>query len=358
MIRVVVADDSDTVRALLVAILRSDPGITVVGEARTGAEAVELAVRLAPDVITMDIQMPQMDGFEATSEIMSRAPTRILIVSSRASASEVNLSLEATRAGALVVLSKPESPRSSRFARQRSQLLAMIHAMAEIKVVRRWSATPPRGMVPVRQATVGGGGALPVVPARRATIRVVAIAASAGGPAALLDLLAALPATFPVPILVVQHIARGFVDGLAHWLDAGTKLDVVVARQDTFAQAGTVYVAPDDRHLGLRQNLQLVLSADPPFGSFRPAATYMFQSVAATQGSQAVGVILTGMGNDGVAGLKVFHTAGGYVIAQDESTSMIYGMPMEAARAGVTDAILPLGEIAPFLEKLVAGLTA
>lgn len=346
MIRVLVVDDSDTVRALLVSILKSDPGVTVVGEARNGAEAVELARRLAPDVVTMDVQMPVMDGLQATSEIMARAPTRILIVSSRASATEVNLSLEATRAGALVVLSKPESPRSPRFARQRAQLLSMTHAMAQVKVVRRWSATPPSGIPQSPRLTPSAAG--------RGAVRVVAIAASAGGPAALLDLLAALAATFPVPILVVQHIARGFADGLAHWLNGGTALDVRVARDDVVAQPGTVYVAPDDRHLGLQPNLQLVLSTAPPVGSFRPSATYMFESVAGAMGPSAAGVILTGMGNDGVAGLKVFHAAGGYVIAQDETTSVIYGMPMEAARAGVADAILPLPEIAPFLENLVA----
>ncbi len=346
MIRVLVVEDSDTVRALLVAILQSDPGITVVGEARTGAEAVELAVRLAPDVITMDVQMPQMDGLEATSAIMARAPTRIVVVSSRASATEIDLSLEATRAGALVVLSKPESPRSPRFESQRAQLLAMVHAMAGIKVVRRWSPTPPSG---VRQPRPTSGPA-----PHRAGIRLVAIAASAGGPAALLDLLAALPATFPVSILVVQHIARGFVDGLAHWLDAGTALNVRVASHDTVARPGEVYIAPEDRHLGIRPDMRLVVSSEPPVGSFRPAATHLFHSVAAAHGAQAVGVILTGMGNDGVAGLKTFHAAGGYVIAQDESTSVIYGMPMEALRAGVTDAVLPLRGIAPFLEDLVA----
>lgn len=346
MIRVLVVDDSDTVRALLVGILRSDPGITVIGEAHTGAEAVELAARLGPDVITMDVQMPVMDGLQATSEIMARAPTRILIVSSRASASEVNLSLEATRAGALVVLSKPESPRSPRFAAQRGQLLSMIHAMAQIKVVRRWNATPPRGFMQARPTAVS--------PPHRGGIRVVAIAASAGGPAALLDVLSALPGTFPVPILIVQHIARGFVEGLAHWLNAGTPLDVRLAQHDAVAQPGNVYVAPDDRHLGITSDMRLVISSAPPVGSFRPAATHLFQSVAAALGAHAAGVILTGMGNDGVAGLKTFHAAGGYVIAQDESTSVIYGMPMEAARAGVTDAVLPLGEIAPFLEELVA----
>ena len=345
MIRVLVAEDSPTARRLLVEMLTSDPGITVIGEARNGLEAVEMAERLRPDLITMDVHMPELDGLEATMRIVGTIPTPIIIVSSQANAGEVALSLEATRAGALMVLPKPESPLSPRFQEQQEQLVSMVKAMSDVKVVRRWGAsTPARG-----HRALGGR-----VPRSTERPRVVAIGASTGGPAALRDVLSALPATFSVPILVVQHISRGFVEGLANWLGANTRLSVRVATASDVAKPGVVYVAPDDHHLGIRDDARIVLSTAPAVGSFRPSASYLFESASAAFGGRMVAVILTGMGDDGVTGLRSVHAAGGLVVAQDEATSIVWGMPREAARAGVVHAVLPLTEIAPRLIEAVS----
>jgi two-component system chemotaxis response regulator CheB len=344
VIRVLVAEDSPTARRLLVEMLTSDPGITVIGEAHNGVEAVEMAERLRPDLITMDVQMPELDGLEATMRIVGKVPTPIIIVSSQANASEVELSLEATRAGALMVLPKPDGPLSPRFREQQEQLVAMVKAMSDVKVVRRWGAsTPARG-----HRAIG-------TPPLRSTERprILAIGASTGGPAALRDLLNALPANFGVPVLVVQHISKGFVNGLANWLGANTKLLVRVASSTDIARPGVVYLAPDDAHLGIKDDGRLQLSNAPPVGSFRPSATHLFQSVAAAYGGRSIAVILTGMGDDGVAGLRAVHAAGGLVIAQDETTSVVYGMPREAVRAGLVSAVLPLPEIAPHLLEVV-----
>ena len=348
IIRVVVAEDSPTARMLIVAMLESDPDITVVGQARTGAEAVTMVEQLAPDLVTMDVQMPELDGLEATKRIMNRSPRPIIIVSSQAREREVALSLEAMRAGALLVLAKPEGAQSAAFEGDRRQLVSMVKAMAQVKVVRRWGARESSDGAP--QLT------LPQTTRSAGLVRLVAIAASTGGPAALRDILSALPAQFPVPILVVQHIAKGFVAGLAQWLNASSHLSVKVAEDGEVARRGSVYVAAEDQHLGVTavgKELRIALSRGDPIGSFRPSATAMFQSVASL-GKGVLAVILTGMGDDGVAGLRAVRASGGHVLAQDEASSVIYGMPREAIRAGVADAVVPLLEMPRRMVEAVA----
>src|SRR5574341_718724 len=344
MIRVLVAEGSLTVRELLAAILESDPEIRVVGQAKNGVEAVELARKLRPHLITMDVHMPLMDGFEATKEIMVQAPTPIIIVSSSSSGPDVELSLNALRAGALMLVAKPDDPQSPQFNGRQSQFVAMVKAMADVKVVRRWVRQPVPVMRPHRPPA-----AVPSQPTR-----VVTVAASTGEPAALQLILQALPRDFPVPVLVVQHIARGFVTGLVEWLNASCDLRVKVAEADEALRERTVFLAPDDQHLGIGRNGRIELSDAPPIAGFRPSATYLFESAARAWGPRAVGVVLTGMGNDGIAGLAALKAAGGAVIAQDEASSVVYGMPREAVAAGVVDVVVSVEEVASQLRELAA----
>lgn len=347
MIRVLVAEDSVTVRELLVEILTGDPEIQVVGEAKNGLEAVELAVRLKPDLITMDVHMPELDGLDATKEIMVRAPTPIVVVSSSHNARDVELSLSAMRAGALIVLPKPDDPGSEQFAGRQGTLLAMVKAMSSVKVVRRWlpRASAPRPTPPPRLA-----------PSSR--IRAIAIGASTGGPAALERIFKDLPGDFPIPILVVQHIAAGFASGLADWLSASSSLRVKVAQPGDALRPRTVFIAPDDRQLGVAADGNLEVTPGAAVNGLRPSATHLFASVARAFGPGVVAVILTGMGRDGVEGLRALKAAGGYVIAQDESSSVVYGMPREAVVAGVVDLVVPVEEVAPRLLELAAGQSA
>lgn len=346
MIRVLVAEDSPTARALLVAMLEADPDIEVIAQASTGLAAVELAERLKPDLITMDVHMPELDGLQATERIMLRSPRPIIIVSSHARDADVSLSLDATRAGALLVLPKPEGPGSGFFESDQKQLVAMVKALANVKVVRRW-----RGSGPVES----DGRDQPISSSKKASYSssnkwrtstrppaiLVAIAASTGGPAALKDLLGMLPGDFAAPILVVQHIAKGFVHGLATWLGADSRLNVKVAEDGEPLSWGTVYVAPDGLHMEVRKQgpeaFRIALAATQPIGTFRPSASKLFSSVAAAVGERALAIILTGMGDDGVAGLRDVQRARGAILAQDEASSVIYGMPREAVRAGVVD---------------------
>lgn len=340
MIRVLVAEDSATVRELLVEILEADGSIEVVGLASNGMEAVEMATGLRPDVITMDINMPLVDGFEATKEIMIEAPTRILIVSS-SSAGNIEMALNATRAGALMVLPTPTSPHSERFDEERAELVRAVRSMAGVKVVRRWRS---------------GASTRPVPPSRRqgARGRIVAIAASTGGPAALQRVLMDLPGEFPVPILVVQHIAHGFTEGLCTWLRGSCNLRVNLARHGQTLQPHTVYLAPDDRHLGVDADGRSLLSAAAPIGGFRPSANFLFSSVARAYADAAIGVVLTGMGRDGLDGAGRLHAAGGSLIAQDEETSIVYGMPKEVIAAGFASSVLPVHAIPHRLIELIS----
>ncbi len=345
MIRVLVADDSATARALLVQVLNADPEIRVVGEAGDGQEAIELAQRLRPDLVTMDIHMPRLDGLAATREIMITAPTPIVIVTGSTQAREVATSMDTLRIGALDVLVKPPSPAAPGFEAAARALTATVKAMAGVKVVRHWrspssspSHRPPAPLTP---------------PPRGVRAGVVAIATSTGGPAALQRVLSGLGPRFPAPILVVQHITPGFTDGLATWLGSVCPLRVRTATHGEPLEPGSAYLAPDGRHLGV-SGRAAALSDAPPIGGFRPSGTHLFESAARAFGAATVAVILTGMGDDGVEGLRAVRRAGGRVIAQDEESSVVFGMPGAAIAAGLADAVLPLDAIAGRLAALAS----
>jgi len=342
MTRVLVAEDSSTARALLVALFATDPEFEVVGEARDGHEAVELTKRLRPDIVTMDIYMPRMDGLEATRQIMRHSPTPIVIVSASLASDAVAASLKAVRAGALMAIAKPPGVGSHGFEAVHHNFLASIKALASVKVVghRLHARVPPYVQAPNPSAV-------------QSRVSIAALAASTGGPGALRSILDALPYDFPVPIVVVQHLASGFLPGFVEWLGTSCRLRVKSAREGDRLTPGSVYIAAEERHLEVTSTGVVRSTSDPPVDGFRPSASVMFESVGRAYGASGVGVILTGMGRDGVAGLRRIRTLGGRIIAQDEETCAVFGMPGAAIEAGLADFVLPLPSIAAKLVELV-----
>jgi two-component system chemotaxis response regulator CheB len=336
---VLLAEDPSPARSRLITILSRDPEIHVVGEASDGAEAIALTLRLRPDLVTMDIQLPGVDGFEATRRIMIEAPTPILVVTGTVEHAGIAASMRALRAGALMVLPRPGDPASPGFEQASAHLVAMVKAMAAVKVVGRRGS---RARKAPRQS-----------PVPAPAVRLVAVGASTGGPSALYRLLMGFPRDFAAPILVVQHITPGFISGLAEWLDTASHLRVEVATHGARLAPRTVYLAPDDTHLGLLDAATICLSKAEPVGGFRPSATHLFSSVAAACGPGCVAVIMTGMGEDGVAGLRSIHRAGGQILAQDEDSCVVFGMPGAAVAAGLADAVLPLAALAPRVSRLI-----
>ena len=339
MVRVLVVDDSPTARGLLVEILRSDADLEVVAEAVNGREAIEMTKLHQPDVVTMDLQMPVMDGFEATRAIMAERPTPIVVVTASTSTRDVETSMRALRLGALNVLAKPVGLNAPDFDETCRHLVQTVKLMAAVKVVRR------------REQVVENGNVKPRPRLRR---RVVVIAASTGGPAALSRILGALRPDFPLPVLVAQHLSPGFVDGFASWLDSMSPLRVRVARDGDPIEPGTVLVAPDDGHMLVGERGLVTISRRAPVDGFRPSATLLFSSAAGAFGERTVAVILTGMGRDGVGGLNAVRAAGGLVAVQDEASSVVFGMPGAAVAAGLAHDVLTLNAIAPYLEEIAA----
>jgi two-component system chemotaxis response regulator CheB len=340
-IRVLVVDDSIAQRAMLVALLDADPDLDVVGWAANGAEAVRAAATLRPDVITMDLRMPGMDGLEATRKIMEQTPTPIVLVTSSTSVSEQRTAMEALQAGVLAIVSKPTLDEQNTGTVQ--ELLRMVKGMARVKVVRRWTpVSREAASAAIRTST-------PVLPAR--PLEVIAVGASTGGPQALSELLARLPSAFPLPILVVQHIAVGFVSALMDWLRTQCSLSISLAENGRRLNEPGVHIAPSGHHM-IVQNRTIVLTDDPPVSSHRPSATVLFRSVSQEYRSTAVGVILTGMGDDGAVGLRDLRRAGGVTIAQDEASSVVYSMPGTAIQMGVVDHVRSPEGIADLLMQL------
>jgi two-component system chemotaxis response regulator CheB len=363
MIRCLVVDDARAFRAVLRQILSTAPGVEVIGEASDGREAVALVRTLRPDVVTMDVRMPHLDGLEALHEIMSVAPTPVVIVTGEAdpAAQQISLSFRALQLGAIEVLPKPRDPGTPRFERQAEAIRQAVRAVAGLVLVGRRrgdtrAAAAPLAGPAVRPAATGEHAARSPRPLARppGTAEVVAIAASTGGPAALATILAPLPAELAVPVLVTQHIAPGFEAGLARWLDGVTRLRVRLAEDGEALAPGTVYVAKDGRHLGTSRR-RIRLGDEPPVHGFRPSGTRLFASVAHDFGARAAGFVLSGMGSDGAEGLAAVRTAGGYTAAQSAASSVVFGMPRVALESGAAAHELDLEEIPRVIEALAAG---
>lgn len=343
MIRVLVVDPSPTVRQLVEAILHSDAEIRVIGTAVDGGEAVRKTLALKPDLVTMDIRMPVMDGLEATRQIMAVHPTPIVVVSARVDDPDLQIAFNAIRAGALDVIEKPAGSGHADYERIRERLVSTVKLMAEVKVIGRHR--------PRRQAS-GQAPELRAVRSRE-PVALITIGSSTGGPAALKTLLSALPLAFPIPIVIVQHIAVGFLEGLIGWLQQDSQLRLQIARHNQRLHPGEVYFAPPEYHLEVMRPGVLGLNQAPAVSHVRPSATVLFESAAHVYGAQAAGIVLTGMGDDGAAGLKAIHDRGGITLAQDEATSVIYGMPKVAVELGGVEQVLPIHHIAPALLELV-----
>jgi two-component system chemotaxis response regulator CheB len=331
-IRVLVADDSELFRELLVRVVAADPGFDVVAIAADGNAAAALARSVHPDVVTMDLHMPDADGFSGIARIMAETPTPILVLTANP---EEAVGFRALSLGALDILEKPQATADlddfGQLLRSRLRLLA------GVKVIRHLRGLRERKAAPARDA---------------ARPDVVAIGASLGGPRALAALLRGLPASFPIPIAVVQHIADGFTEGLASWLATESRLDVREAVDGAALRAGRVLLAPTGYHLLVADGV-VRLSEAPPVDTFKPSVTPLFLSAASTYGRRACGVLLTGMGRDGAEGLRAIRAAGGHTIAQDEATSAVFGMPRAAIELGAVDRVLPIEDIPRALLELL-----
>ncbi|MBF0417876.1 MAG: chemotaxis-specific protein-glutamate methyltransferase CheB [Magnetococcales bacterium] len=338
MIRVVIADDSLMARQILKQILEDAGDIAVVGEAANGLQVVEMVRVLKPDLVTMDLEMPVMGGLGAIQEIMCAKAVPILVVSSAADAREA---LEATMLGALDVIEKPGLACESA-----AHFVDKVRLLAGVSVVTRLK---PKTSVPNPYAVpLSHDACHPFI-----YPRLFAIASSTGGPQALARILSALPSDFACPILIAQHISDGFAGGLVDWLSTVTRLPVRLAGEGDTPQAGVVHISPSEKHLTVTPQRRLTLTQRSDGDIYRPSCDRMLTSAAEVFGARAVGIILTGMGSDGASGMLNIHRRGGITMAQDEQSSLIYGMNQVAILTGGVQKIVPLELIAPEMVRLV-----
>lgn len=340
-LRVLVVEDSLTVRKHLCEILARDSGIEVVGEAADGRAGIELCQQLRPDVITLDMMLPVMSGLAATEFIMAYCPTPILVVSASINRGELFKTYEALSAGAVEVMDKARADNDD--AAWEREFIATVKLVARVKVV-----THVRGR---QNGRSGLAQPLPLPGPRDNPARVLALGASTGGPGALVEVLRALPAGFPLPILIVLHIAEPFGTAFADWLDGQTPHRVRVAQHGAPLPASGVTMAAPGSHLTVAGR-RLTLDRGAERFSCRPSIDVLFESVAREYGSGALAVLLTGMGQDGARGLLAIRSAGGTTLAQDEASSVVYGMPREAAMLGAAQHILALSDIGPAIVAL------
>jgi two-component system chemotaxis response regulator CheB len=374
-VTVVIVDDSATQRRFIRAAMAADPMLEVVGEARTGRDAVALVERLQPTAVIMDLHLPVMNGIEAIERIMANRPTPIVVYSAFVNGADRDNAASALAAGAIDVMAKPGPEDSARLSEYAEELRQKLRVAGRVRVI-----THPRGRLGVTRSEMtttrlDGTGDRPAPRSNTARrqppprpnepsalleslsqreFQLLVIGASTGGPQALATLLADLPRHTSTAIVVVQHMADGFMEGLSHWLDDVCPLPVVLGEHGKRLAAGTVTIAPGAMNLVIHDHLRVTTSTPPPTQYHVPGIDVTFTSAAEAYGSMAAGVLLTGMGRDGATGLKRVRDRGGLTIGQDESTSAVYGMPAAAAAENAVDLQLPLPEISVALHRLLS----
>ncbi len=351
MIKVLVVEDSAVVRELLVHLLGSDPEMHVVGSASNGEEALEAVKGKRPDIITMDIHMPKMDGLEATRRIMETIPTPIVVVSGSSNPYESEASFRAIEAGALAMVQKPRGWGHPAHDASAKELIQTVKLMSEVRVVRRW-ARHRAGEEPLAVLAPRAADLMRMPEPLPTEIKLVAIGASTGGPPVIQTIFSLLPKRFSVPIVIVQHMAPGFIEGFAEWLAQSCRFPVHVSAHGEQLLAGHVYVAPDGFQMRVEHGARMGLSQDEPENGLRPSVSYLFRSVARVYGPKAIGVLLTGMGKDGANELKLMKKEGALTLVQNKESSVVHGMPGEAIRLDASTYVLSPEAIAAALSNL------
>jgi two-component system, chemotaxis family, protein-glutamate methylesterase/glutaminase len=346
MIKVLVADDSATVRAFLVHLLGSDPEIEVIGAVSNGMEVLDFLREQRPDVITMDIDMPELDGLETTRRIMETDPHPVVIVSGLTDRERTG-TFTALEAGALAIVLRPHGIGHSAFEETAEELLGTVKAMAGVKLVRRW----PKVAGSQRRARIAASPPHE----EHSRVRIVGIGASTGGPAVLKTILGGLPEDFSLPIVLVQHMSHGFLEGFADWLSSVTGRIVKIAVDGEKLQPGRVYLAPEKVQLEVTPEGAARTTAECTEETHCPSVSRLLLSLAESYGRAAVGVVLTGMGRDGADAMRVLRHQGAVTIAQSAETCVVNGMPQEAVRAGGAEYVLPPEKISAMLRDLAEG---
>ncbi len=337
--KILIVDDSPVVRELLRHIVE-EAGMTVVAEAENGRQAVEMAIQFDPNVITMDIDMPEMDGCEASCLIMENRPIPIVVVTASYSLHDTALAMKVLEAGAITVLQKPQGPGHPNFEKDAAALVSTIRVISDIKLVRRkprHPSTRTNTNLNLRQKP-----------------EVIVIGASTGGPVALKTLLVHLIPPIPVPILVVQHISQGFLSSFCDWLAQTTGFPVQIGEFGRLAEPGHVYLAPDNCHMEIDGDRHIRLSNGPPLRHNRPSIGHLFESVAQHYRHRTVAVLLSGMGQDGAQEMSQLHAIGALTLAQDEDTAVVNGMPGEAVRLGAVSQVAPPQKLAEIINGVFA----
>jgi two-component system chemotaxis response regulator CheB len=358
-IRVLLVEDSPVALVILKRILATSPDIEVVGTARHGREALELIPKLQPQVICTDYHMPQMNGLEFTEEVMMRFPRPILVISASVQVENTQTIFKMLNAGAVDVFPKPRAPSIEEYELLKQELISKIKILSGVTVFTRHrrnsSMTTPVNHQAVKLETKPN---FPISQSSESNFpfknhyskyKIVSIGASTGGPQALNNILSQLPINFPLPILCVQHISEGFLQGLVDWLASESQLPVKIARVGELPQPGVIYFPPEGRHLELDSFGKFLCTNSPPVSGHRPSVSVTFASVAKCYGAANIAVLLTGMGRDGADGMLAIAQAGGVTIAQNEASCVVFGMPKEAIALGAAKHILPVNEIATML---------
>ena len=350
MVKVLIVEDSRVVSEYLQFILSSDPEIEVIGNVSNGKLAIEFLTMTKPDLITMDIDMPIMNGLEATRIIMEKYPTPIIIVTGNGNANQVETSINALSAGALSVIDKPVGNGHEKEGEIAEKLITMVKLMAEVRVITR----KPKKIIPelaakqiVRYPSVDDFK-------KR---KIIAIGISSGGPPVLQQIFSKITTRFPIPIVVVQHITEGFLAGLVKWLETTTSINISIASDNEMLAPGKIYFAPDNCHMLLSSFGKVKLDERKVKNGICPSVGFLFNSLVKEYGRNAAAFLLTGMGSDGAVELKLLRDAGSLTVAQDKESSLVHGMPGSAIKLDAAEFILNPSEIAEILYNVELSFT-